>query len=597
MAEDPVLLIVSASEHPRASRVWGSGGWLPPQSREALDWLTLCRCLGWGVEVADQSSAAAQLTPQRRWVVLALSSETHDEALLSAIETWVRETGGTLIVPLLPGDGPRTATERLAGAALRPHRFDGATLVLHLGHQPPRPCTLRKPVAVFGLEPQPGAHVLASIDSVEIATSRPLGAGLVVALGFHPSEARDMDGAITDLLRRLMISQSVHPVVWIDLEGVVALRMDDPGAAQNVYLDSWNYPELDAAAWNGLARELLLRQARLSVCYCSGWVDDGDARRGRLRVDGVAVERVRGRVHPSPRVHYEDLIGHSPGTVQDYAGEYRGIQALRAARLGDVELHGYTHQHPDSQAWAVAADRYSGIGWFRELGASTASRATGAHPIRLGTAALVEHFGVRPTTLVCPGDVWTNGDLGVALDCGLLAVSSYYFAIRHDDRFCWSTHLCAPYLNKPDSRWFDSGLPVVGYFHDREPALEGARWLGTLLDAWTEVGAKRFVDLRELNSAISRRVRVNTNRDSTITVLIKERDAPPLIRPLHMRVRGIGGRVPEAVQVSRGGAVELLPVQRDPSGVGRFVVEPLTQGDPEAALDVTNMKGQGSWHA
>jgi len=577
LLDDPVLLIVAAREHPRTSRVWGSGGWLPPQAREGLDWLTLCRCLGWGGTLCDQQSAAGQLAAQRQWVVLAIGDEAADEALLQAIEGWVREKGGTLILSLLPGHDSK-AVERLAGAAARGRRFEGVALVSHPSFEPPARRSLRKPVEAFGLEPGPHARTLASIDSIAVAVSRPLGAGLVVSLGFHPSAARDADGAMTALLRRLMVSQSTRSVVWIDLEGVVALRMDDPGAAQNVHLGSWSYPELDEAAWRALARELSLRQARLSVCYCCGWVDDGDAKRGRLQVDGVAVDRVPGRVYPSPRVHYEDLAGHRPRTVHDYAGEYRGIQALRGAGLGDIELHGYTHQHPDSEAWAAASDRYVNVGWFRELGATESSaaerRAAEKHPIELGTAALDDHFSVRPTTLVCPGDKWTDAALEVALDCGLLAVSSYYLAIRDGDRFCWSTHVCAPYLDAPDAKWFDSGLPVIGYFHDKEPALEGPQWMGRLLDAWTLAGARRFIDFRELNGALARRVRVTSGEDGQLTICVEERGAPPLVRPMPMRVRGEGGRVPDAVCVSRAGSLEICPVLGDRHGVGRFFVRP-----------------------
>ena len=557
--------------------MWGSGGWLPPEAREGLDWLTLCRCLGWGVVLCDQQSAAGQLSAQRRWVVLALGAEAYEETLLEAIEAWVRVTGGTLIVPLLPGDASRAAAERLAGATARGQRFEGSVLVSHLAFETPTRRALHKPVAAFGLEPQPGTQILASIDSIPVATSRRLGAGLVVSLGFHPSAARDADGAMTALLRRLMVSQSTRPVVWIDYEGVVALRMDDPGAAQNVHLESWSYPELDEAAWRALARELSLRQARLSVCYCCGWVDDGDAQRGRLEVEGVAVDRVPGRVYPSPCVRYEDLAGHRPGTVHDYAGEYRGIQALREAGLGDIELHGYTHQHPDSKAWAVVSDRYVNVDWFRELGAaasSTAEQHAQKHPIELGIAAIESHFSLRPTTLVCPGDQWTDTALEVALDCGLLAVSSYYLAIRDGDRFCWSTHVCAPYLDAPCASWFDSELPVIGYFHDKEPALEGPQWAGRLLDAWMRAGARRFIDLRELNGSLARRVRVASGEDGELMICIEERGAPPLVRPMPMRMRGEGRRVPDTVCVSRAGRLEICPVLSDRHGVGRFFVRP-----------------------
>ena len=54
MAEvrDPMLLVASDTELPPAERVWGTGGWLPPAAREALDWVTLARLCGWAVTAA-----------------------------------------------------------------------------------------------------------------------------------------------------------------------------------------------------------------------------------------------------------------------------------------------------------------------------------------------------------------------------------------------------------------------------------------------------------------------------------------------------------------------------------------------------------------
>ena len=42
------LLLASDTELPEAEVVWGTGGWIPAREREALDWLTLARLLGWG---------------------------------------------------------------------------------------------------------------------------------------------------------------------------------------------------------------------------------------------------------------------------------------------------------------------------------------------------------------------------------------------------------------------------------------------------------------------------------------------------------------------------------------------------------------------
>jgi hypothetical protein len=163
--------------------------------------------------------------------------------------------------------------------------------------------------------------------------------------------------------------------------------------------------------------------------------------------------------------------------------------------------------HPDATAWAKAPDRYQAVGWYRELGPRTlpvlSRLPPEQHPLSLGASAVERYFGARPTTLICPGDEWTNEALEHALDLGLSLVSSYYLAVRHGDRFCWTQHVCAPYLDEPDCAWFDSGLPVVGYFHDREPSVEGPGWLAHCLDRWIVCGARRFILFRDLAYLLS----------------------------------------------------------------------------------------------
>src|SRR5262249_25241673 len=157
---------------------------------------------------------------------------------------------------------------------------------------------------------------------------------------------------------RVLVSSAEGPLAWLDLGGTVVLRMDDPGGAQSAYSASWCHARLGEREWDEVGAILRRHEARLSVAYVSGWVDDGDAARGALRVGGREVPRRPGAVHPSPAVCYEDRAGHAPGARHDCAAEHRGIERLRAQRLAEVELHGYTHMHPDAARWARSPDRY-----------------------------------------------------------------------------------------------------------------------------------------------------------------------------------------------------------------------------------------------
>ena len=128
-------------------------------------------------------------------------------------------------------------------------------------------------------------------------------------------------------------------------------------------------------------------------------------------------------------------------------------------------------------------------------------------------------------------------------------MSSYYLALRDRERFCWTQHVCAPCLDGPDTAWFDAGLPVVGYFHDREPALVGAEWIGRWLDHWRAVGARTLLDFRELASIVSRR-RHFEERDGWLRLGMMSEGAPPeLVRPLTIAVRAPGRQLPLRLSV------------------------------------------------
>jgi hypothetical protein len=261
--------------------------------------------------------------------------------------------------------------------------------------------------------------------------------------------------------------------------------------------------------------------------------------------------------------------------MYDYTAEYRGIQALRAAGIAEVELHGYTHIHPDGASWAVAQDRYEAQSWYRELGRAgepaITARPAGEHPLALGVASLQRYFGVHPTTLIPPGDQWTNAILERALDLGLTLVSSYYLALRHGERFCWTTHVCAPYLDEPDAAWFDAGLPVVGYCHDREPALQGVDWFSRWLDRWQAAGARRLLDFRELAATVTRRLYYE-EQDSTLYLTATGEQAPLLVRPPVVKLHLPSGRVPSRVLVSVDGRTVLVEAQVIGDRVGRVLL-------------------------
>jgi hypothetical protein len=239
--------------------------------------------------------------------------------------------------------------------------------------------------------------------------------------------------------------------------------------------------------------------------------------------------------------------------------------------------------HPDHAAWSAAPDRYETVAWYRELGAaaapSIAARPPAEHPLARGMAALERHFGVRPTTLIPPGDQWTNEALIHALDLRLQLVSSYYLAVRDGDRLWWGQHVCAPYLDEPRPEWVDAGLPVIGYYHDRDLALEGVEWMSRALDRWATAGARRFLDLRELAAAIGRRLALE-DRDGQPALTVTAEGAAALVRPVGVLVRVPGGRSLASLPVRLGGTDLTLPVEPLDGETGRVELPPLAGVPP-----------------
>ena len=397
----------------------------------------------------------------------------------------------------------------------------------------------------------------------------PVGRGAIITFDVHPSVARDADGAMTRFLQQVLVHEAMRPVAWLDHSGTLVLRMDDPGGAQNVHWSRWYSRKLTEDEWQAVGTELRQRDGRLSIGYIPEWVDDGSAARGDLSFDGMKPPRISGAVYDSSGIVYIDLDGHGPGTVHDYRSEFRGIQALRRAGLLDVELHGCTHMHPDVSAWAVATDRYDSACWYRELGGDP---QLAQRSLDRGVNALERQFGARPSTLICPGDEWTNEILERALDQDIHLVASYYLAIRDRASFWWCTHICAPYIDDAHAFWFESPLPVVGYCHDRDVVLKGVEWWRDCVERWCTAGARRVIDYRQLAAELSRRLRIDVLRSGGLRLTLCGAAALPLVKPLDVYVRHPGGELPEIIAASSDDREWPVPVTRISDAVGRLVI-------------------------
>ncbi len=575
MTDRPMVTLIATPATLPKGRVWGTGGWIDPRDREALDWLTLVRFLGWDVELLDATTtgrAAAAAVPSRV-VVLAGDPGGISQDIVARTAAQLLENP-LLVLARAAREGSTLGV--FAGAAATGDAITGRSIDWR---GPGEPVSWRATniLTACRLVLDPESEIWATLDGAPLVVARRHGSSVVVTFAGHPSEWRGADPAGTRLITEVLTRGLPRPVAWLDFEGTLVLRMDDPGGAQNVHSRTWNYQKLGADAWRTVGAELASREARLSIGYVSGWVDDGDVARGRLTVRGSAVSRRPGVIHPSPVVRYEDLAGHAPGSAHDYVGEFEGIQELRRAGLADVELHGYTHMHPDLERWARADDRFEtwpATAWYRELGPAAAASLNhlplADHPLARAVSLFRQYFETFPTTLICPGDQWTDAALERALDLGLVLVSSFYLGIRDGDRFCWATHVCAPYLNVPDSTWFSSGLPVVGYFHDYELAQEGVKWMARWLDRWRDAGARRLIDFRELAAALAVRIGA-ADEGGQLTLTVRRTDHVAPVRPIPVRLWR-AETLPSRVVVRSGGRSDDVAVERLSDGSGRVLV-------------------------
>lgn len=533
---DVVTIVTAPSQLPAESAVWGGGDRsLSPTRREALDWLTLCRFVGWHPGITP--SVPATTTSPPRCLVLALEPTHVDEEAAAALATLLEREPMLVVARAAPAGTPLASIAGVAAEGER--RVTGG--VRWTGPGPSRSWLAWLDLELASVRAHPDATPWALVGDAPLMVGHRVGRGHVVTVAAHPSRLRDAAPPGTGVLRHLLLWGTPPPVAWIDFEDTLVLRLDDPGSAASSHLSSWRHPTVREAKWAQVAAQLRARGARMSVGYVPGWVDDGDPSRGTLRVAGHRVERVPGGIHPSPLVRYEEHPRLGGGT-HDHESEYRGLRWLAASGVGDLELHGFTHIR-DIDRWATAGDRYDGVHWYRELEELTGAHATvaGDYLVRRGQQVLGAYFGTRPVALLCPGQTCSEPAGVAALGAGLDLVAGECLGVRHAGRLCWSPHVLSPYLDGPHRCWFEAGLPVVGCLHDRDVALRRPGWFPETLDQWRDAGARRLVDFRVVAGMLARRVVLAA--DDRPTLERANGAAPPLVKPVPVRVRTARGAV------------------------------------------------------
>lgn len=566
-----VLIITAPGELERSKPIWGTGGWLPAEDRIALDWYCLFRFMGFNVILREPDNYNARdLEDQNvRWLIIACDTTALRENFMNEV---ARSLASHSVVVLCSAGKPGSIFAKWCGVQRADSIHTGRTVEsFHDASSCAWEC--RNDIMYHAFSDATGYRVETTINGLPTIISRQSGPGKLVVLADNPSELRDQHDIFSQIILRILIQAAEVPIAWQDWSGTLILRMDDPGSSEAVHNVRYTKPKLGPEEWDAINRELKYRDAHMSIGYVIGWVDDGDNELGELSVADEAARRLPGKVHPSPLVKYTST---RKGQVYDYVHEFNAIQELRKCGTAEVEMHGFTHVDPDRERWLSASDRYANDSWYREFGAD-AMRFLNAnpeieHPIDASLHFFKSYFGIKPTTFIAPGEVFTHEILLKALREGIMLVGSYYLAFRDDERFCWSQHICAPYLDAPDEKWFHGCLPVVGYFHDFDIAERGVDWFVNHLDSWQAAGAKRIVNFCDVNAALHVRIELQTHQEERILVVISN-PAYPIRSRIKINLFFGDGGIPPDILVNLDDSILRLQVTRLDEMIGSVTLK------------------------
>jgi hypothetical protein len=154
------------------------------------------RLSGWSVAVAglapDHAAPRLVPTPALRWIVVACPPESLGSDAVARLETLLREMP-VVVVCRVPPKGSALASLAGAWAGSDEH---ASRAVRWQGPGAQRSWQLRGRLCARRLTVEADVVPWAQGDAEAVIVARRVGKGWVVTLGFHPSQARDDDGAL-----------------------------------------------------------------------------------------------------------------------------------------------------------------------------------------------------------------------------------------------------------------------------------------------------------------------------------------------------------------------------------------------------------------
>jgi len=235
-----------------------------------------------------------------------------------------------------------------------------------------------------------GTIVIAEQNGKAQITAKELSSGTrTVWIGNDANSLFYYDG-IRNIIRNA-ITWTIGYTIYKTYPNEIIMIMDDPGGSQNLYLDSWKYPELtDTEIRKYLVKPLNENNAILNINF----------------VPAIVNEK-KGRLEPSWTQQFTDDFGNK----QDYVSSKKGFDYGISQGVFEVMCHGLTHMQPD----LISAPGWYGsdldkekaeVGWYREFGDVRRNIEIPAaeQKWRMETSRewIIEQFGVVPLEF-CPG--------------------------------------------------------------------------------------------------------------------------------------------------------------------------------------------------
>lgn len=250
----------------------------------------------------------------------------------------------------------------------------------------------QKVEVLAGTDVLPGAEVLVNQGEWPQVTAKTYASGgRAVWIGNDYNRLFDYQD-IRTLLRR-SITWTIGYSLQKTWENELIMIMDDPGGAQNTYLEHWQYPTLtEDQIVKHLIKPLKKNDAVLNVNFVPAFVNDE-----------------KGIIEPAWTQDYTDGFGVRQNYVSGKRGWDKGIEM----GVFEVMCHGLTHMQPDllsDPTWygSPVDGEKAEVGWYREFGdARRLKEIPAAEQLwRMNTAKqwLIEQFGVVPLEFCAGGN-------------------------------------------------------------------------------------------------------------------------------------------------------------------------------------------------